>query len=89
MKTLKDLKEMISEPASKEWFAKHGLPKSSKGKALRHVKSAEEGKKLNEKFAAEGRAMIAKGRHERRHNKGKRTSKAERLSSMKEMSQGN
>ncbi len=24
MKTVKDLKQMISEPASKEWFAKHG-----------------------------------------------------------------
>lgn len=27
MKTIQDLKQMISEPASKEWFAKHGNPK--------------------------------------------------------------
>jgi len=24
---IKKLKQMIAEPASKEWFAKHGLPK--------------------------------------------------------------
>lgn len=28
MKTVKDIKHMIREPASKDWFAKHGLPKS-------------------------------------------------------------
>ncbi len=27
MKTIKDLQQMIKEPASKEWFAKHGSPK--------------------------------------------------------------
>lgn len=27
MKTIKDLKQMTKEPASKEWFEKHGLPK--------------------------------------------------------------
>lgn len=42
MKTIKDLKQMISEPASKEWFKKHG----SKNKAL-------EGKKLNVKHSDE------------------------------------
>lgn len=31
MKSIKDLKEMIKEPASKEWFEKHG----SKSKALK------------------------------------------------------
>lgn len=35
MKTIKDLKQMIREPASKEWFAKHGSPQS---KALGHAK---------------------------------------------------
>lgn len=28
MKTIADLKKMMHEPASKEWFAKHGKPKS-------------------------------------------------------------
>lgn len=28
MKTIADLKQMMKEPASKEWFAKHGKPKS-------------------------------------------------------------
>lgn len=27
-KTVKDLKAMINQPASKAWFAKHGSPKS-------------------------------------------------------------
>lgn len=27
MKNIKEIKEAIKEPASKEWFAKHGLPK--------------------------------------------------------------
>lgn len=35
MKTVKDLKKMISEPASKEWFKNHGMPKSQ---ALRSSK---------------------------------------------------
>lgn len=29
MKTIKDLKKMISEPSSKEWFKKHGSAKSN------------------------------------------------------------
>jgi len=29
MKTIKDLKQMISEPASKEWFEKHGGAKKA------------------------------------------------------------
>lgn len=28
MKTTKDIANMIKQPASKEWFATHGLPKS-------------------------------------------------------------
>ena len=32
-KSVKDLKQMISEPASKEWFAKHG---GGKQKALQN-----------------------------------------------------
>jgi len=28
MKTIADLQKMIREPASKEWFKKHGTPKS-------------------------------------------------------------
>ncbi len=35
MKTIEDLKKMIKEPASKEWFKKHGTPKS---KALKKKK---------------------------------------------------
>lgn len=35
MKTIEDLKKMIKEPASKEWFEKHGTPKSM---ALHKVK---------------------------------------------------
>ncbi len=38
MKTIEDLKQMIKEPASKEWFAKHGTshsaPSHPKAKAL-------------------------------------------------------
>lgn len=34
MKTLKDLKQMMREPASKEWFAKHGMPKNHFKKAI-------------------------------------------------------
>ncbi len=30
MKTIKDLKNMMDEPSSKEYFKKHGLPKSIK-----------------------------------------------------------
>ncbi len=37
MKTIKDIKQMMREPASKEWFAKHGMP-SSKHKALESAK---------------------------------------------------
>lgn len=33
--SVKKLKSMINEPASKKWFAKHGLPKSeARSKAL-------------------------------------------------------
>lgn len=58
MKTIKDLKEMMSEPASKEWFAKHGLPKShAKSKALerkkhpkiREIENSHEGRKDSER----------------------------------------
>ena len=35
MTTIKELKEMKSEPASKEWFEKHGLPKSIKHHPLK------------------------------------------------------
>lgn len=34
MKTIKDLKQMISEPASKEWFKKHGGAKSVVAKKM-------------------------------------------------------
>lgn len=30
MKNIQDLKQMIKEPASKEWFKKHGLPGKKK-----------------------------------------------------------
>jgi len=34
MKTIKDLKQMISEPASKEWFEKHGGAKKAIAKKM-------------------------------------------------------
>lgn len=34
MKTIKDLKQMISEPASKEWFEKHGSAKKAIAKKI-------------------------------------------------------
>jgi hypothetical protein len=37
MKTIKDLKAMIAQPASKEWFKKHGAPKH---KALQKKKDS-------------------------------------------------
>ena len=43
MTTIKDLKAMIAQPASKEWFKKHGAPKhkalskmSNEDKSLKH-----------------------------------------------------
>lgn len=40
MKTTKDLKAMIAQPASKDWFKKHGLPKGlgPKNKAIERMK---------------------------------------------------
>jgi len=35
MANIKQLKQMIKEPASKEWFAKYGLPKSIKNHPLK------------------------------------------------------
>lgn len=37
MKTIHDLKMMIAEPASKEWFRKHGLPKGKKGEMAKKM----------------------------------------------------
>lgn len=51
MTTIKDLKTMIKEPASKEWFAKHGNPKS---KAL-HKASSRYGPNELKKFARQER----------------------------------
>jgi hypothetical protein len=53
MKTIHELKEMIAEPASKDWFKKHGLPKGIKGKMCHkmssggELKKAEKGEKKN------------------------------------------
>lgn len=47
-KTVKDLKQMIKEPASKEWFKKHGMPKrvfASKMASSGELKKAERGEK--------------------------------------------
>ncbi len=41
------LKEMIKEPASKEWFAKHGTPKS---KALKSKMTLEEFREIKKKY---------------------------------------
>lgn len=49
-KTIKDLKQMISEPASKEWFAKHGTPKS---KHLAKAKALEKKKRGREEYEAD------------------------------------
>lgn len=40
MKTIKDLKQMISEPASKEWFEKHGGAKKAIAKKMSSVNVA-------------------------------------------------
>lgn len=45
MKTIQDLKQMMKEPTSKEWFAKHGLPKS---KALNKAKKNKKGRTLED-----------------------------------------
>lgn len=44
MTTIKELKEMKSEPASKEWFKKHGLPKSIKNHPLKKKLAGKMGK---------------------------------------------
>ncbi len=36
MKTIKDIQQMMKEPASKEWFKKHGTPKSKALKKVSH-----------------------------------------------------
>lgn len=48
MKTIKDLKQMIREPASKEWFAKHGSKKNH------FPKGGGKSKALKEKLAKTG-----------------------------------
>lgn len=40
MKTIKDLKQMIAEPASKEWFEKHGGAKKAIAKKMSNTNSA-------------------------------------------------
>ena len=40
MKTIKDLKQMIAEPSSKEWFEKHGGAKSAMAKKMSSVNVA-------------------------------------------------
>lgn len=40
MKTIKDLKQMISEPSSKEWFEKHGGAKKAIAKKMSSVNAA-------------------------------------------------
>lgn len=47
MKTIKDLERMEAEPASKEWFKKHGMPKAITEHPLKK-KMAEKMKKGNE-----------------------------------------
>ncbi len=88
MKTIKDLKQMISEPASKAWFAKHGSPKA---KALHKSASSsreQEIKAMNEKSRIRNMTPIWKDRHQRRHG-GKSMfdhSKANRLKAVSEFS---
>jgi len=82
---IQKLKQMISEPASKEWFAKHGTPKS---KALHQTESprAKQVRETNERISNENRKDIYRARHERRHGKGERTSKSEALERNKNFS---
>jgi hypothetical protein len=95
MKTLKDLKAMMSEPASKEWFAKHGLPKAithhplkAKSEALHEAKESPRTKEIretNERSKHNSLKMVAKSRHEGTN----RTSLEERREHIKKMSKDN
>lgn len=90
---------MMSEPASKEWFAKYDTPKSHalhnfEGKKKEIAERMHKGetprskqiRENNDRYAMQGKAMTAKARHERRHAHGHRTTLSERKSSMKDMS---
>lgn len=84
MTNLKILKQMIKEPASKEWFAKYGSPKSKhmktnplkeallkKREARKHVPTEREKEvhEVNERSRISNMTPIWKDRHERRHGK--------------------
>jgi len=47
MKTIEDLKTMQREPASKDWFAKHGLPNSIKNHSMKPKNIALDRKKVS------------------------------------------
>jgi hypothetical protein len=57
MKTIKDLKAMIAQPASKEWFAKHGSPKH---KALSKITGRSSKAQLHHESIGELRKMADK-----------------------------
>jgi hypothetical protein len=57
MKTIKDLKAMIAQPASKEWFKKHGSPKH---KALKRANLDPDYKRQVREGKEEDRAFRSK-----------------------------
>lgn len=59
MKNIKDLKQMIKEPASKEWFEKHGSKKKEVAKKIRTFKGRPE---------SELKKEAGIGRHKERYN---------------------
>lgn len=73
MKTIQDLKKMISQPASKEWFEKHGLPKSKalhapSGKVIlkkpRMLTEAERKEKTKDWPTGKSKALSAHEKHD-------------------------
>lgn len=84
MKTIKDLKKMIAQPASKHWFAKHGSPKQ---KALGKMTDRDRQiKETNERVHTENMKDVWKDRHERRHHGAKGTTLGERQEWVKKIS---
>lgn len=81
--TTSHLKKMISEPSGKEWFAKHGMPKGAKHKALnkesghyvspqgvRYLSKKEQKEKTKNWPKSNGKSTVAfptTGEHKREH----------------------
>jgi len=65
MVNIKQLKQMMEEPASKEWFKKFGLPKSkyasaSKQKALKNKTGGSSFEKQQDRIAKERKEYASK-----------------------------